>query len=100
MKIIVAGTGFVGPDPRRSLLGVRSRSDRVRFIDKRKIADYESGDADRIQHWVNEPGLVNLINENKGRYLSSPTRSTTLLRAPTRSFSACRPRRSRDVPRT
>jgi UDPglucose 6-dehydrogenase len=73
MKIIVAGTGFVGLT-HAAVCSEYGHEVYAYDIDQRKIADYESGDRERIEHYVNEPGLVTIINENKGRYLFFTTR--------------------------
>ncbi len=76
MKIIVAGTGYVG------LVHAAVCSEYGHEVyaydnDARKIAAFSSGHADQIEHYVNEPGLANIIKETLGKYLffSSDLRS-------------------------
>ena len=68
MKIIVVGTGFVG----LTHAAVCSEYGHQVFaydIDAEKIAAYQSAERERIEHYVNEPGLADVIAENIGRYL-------------------------------
>ncbi len=76
MKIIVAGTGYVG------LVHAAVCSEYGHEVyaydnDVRKIEAFSSGHADQIEHYVNEPGLANIIKETLGKYLffSSDLRS-------------------------
>ncbi|MEM7331501.1 MAG: nucleotide sugar dehydrogenase [Chloroflexota bacterium] len=68
MKIIVVGTGFVGL-PHAAVLSEAGHEVYAYDIDPDKISAYESGEADRIERYVNEPGLVPAIQENHNRYL-------------------------------
>lgn len=68
MKIIVAGTGYVG------LVQAAVCSEyghQVYAYDNNveKIKSYASGDAAEIEKYVNEPGLSNLIKDMLGKYL-------------------------------
>ncbi len=68
MKIIVVGTGFVG------LTHAATSSEYghevyAYDIDKARIAAYQSAEPEAIAHYVNEPGLAEVIRENIGRYL-------------------------------
>ena len=68
MKIIVVGTGFVG----LTHAAVCSEYGHQVFaydIDSEKIAAYQSAERARIEQYVNEPGLADVIAENIGRYL-------------------------------
>ena len=68
MKIIVAGTGYVGLV--HAAVCSEYGHDVYAFdIDKTKIEAYASADPKRIEHYVNEPGLSNLIKENIDKYL-------------------------------
>ena len=76
MKIIVAGTGYVG------LVHAAVCSEYGHEVyaydnDVRKIEAFSSGHSDQIEHYVNEPGLANIIKETLGKYLffSSDLRS-------------------------
>jgi UDPglucose 6-dehydrogenase len=68
MKIIVIGTGYVG------LVHAAVCSEYGHEVyaydnDQKKIAAFASGQAEEIEKYVNEPGLVNIIRENLNRYL-------------------------------
>ncbi len=68
MKIIVAGTGFVGLT-HAATTSEYGHEVYAYDIDKARIAAYQSGDAERIGHYVNEPGLPKVIEDNLNRYL-------------------------------
>ena len=68
MKIIVAGTGFVGLT-HAAVLSESGHEVYAYDVDAKKIAAYNSGDAQQINRYVNEPGLAALINETVNRYL-------------------------------
>lgn len=68
MKIIVAGTGFVGLT-HAAVCSEYGHEVYAYDVDAKRIAAYESGDAAKIEHYVNEPGLAEVIRETKGRYL-------------------------------
>ncbi len=68
MKIIVAGTGFVGLT-HAAVCSEYGHEVYAYDIDTRRIAAYRSGDPDQINGYVNEPGLPGIIKENLGRYL-------------------------------
>lgn len=68
MKIIVAGTGFVGLT-HAAVLSESGHEVYAYDVDAKKIAAYNSGDPHQINHYVNEPGLAELINETVNRYL-------------------------------
>ncbi|NLF63083.1 MAG: UDP-glucose/GDP-mannose dehydrogenase family protein [Chloroflexi bacterium] len=68
MKIIVVGTGFVGL-PHAAVLAEAGHEVYAYDIDQNKIDAYRSGDRERIEEIVNEPGLVEAIEETKDRYL-------------------------------
>ncbi|MCA9935557.1 MAG: UDP-glucose/GDP-mannose dehydrogenase family protein, partial [Anaerolineales bacterium] len=68
MKIIVVGTGFVGL-PHAAVLAEYGHEVHAYDIDKTRIAAYQSGEAEQIERYVNEPGLVSAIQETKDRYL-------------------------------
>jgi UDPglucose 6-dehydrogenase len=68
MKIIVAGTGYVGLV--HAAVCSEYGHDVYAFdIDKERIEAYASGEAERIEQYVNEPGLSNLIKETVDKYL-------------------------------
>ncbi len=68
MKIIVVGTGFVGLT--HAATSAESGHEVYAYdIDQKRIDAYQSGDHERIEHYVNEPGLSALIKETQGRYL-------------------------------
>jgi len=68
MKIIVAGTGFVGLT-HAAVCSEYGHEVYAYDIDTEKINAYRSAERARIEHYVNEPGLADLIAENIGRYL-------------------------------
>ncbi len=68
MKIIVAGTGFVGLT-HAAVLSEYGHEVYAYDIDEKKLNAYRSGDPEQIGRYVNEPGLPALIQENMGRYL-------------------------------
>ncbi len=68
MKIVVAGTGFVGLT-HAAVLAENGHEVYAYDIDLAKLDAYASGDRARIEHYVNEPGLVEVIGETLGRYL-------------------------------
>src|SRR5829696_4393957 len=68
MKIIVVGTGFVGLT-HAATTSEYGHEVYAYDIDKARIEAYKSGDAERIEHYVNEPGLASVIEDNIDRYL-------------------------------
>ncbi len=68
MKIIVAGTGYVGL-VQAAVCSEYGHQVYAYDIDEKKIAAYSSGEAEQIEHYVNEPGLSHLIKEMLGKYL-------------------------------
>ncbi len=68
MKIVVCGTGYVG------LVHAAVCSEYGHEVyafdnDAQKLTAFASGDANRIETHVNEPGLANIIRETLDRYL-------------------------------
>lgn len=68
MKIIVAGTGFVGLT-HAAVCSEYGHEVYAYDIDKQRIAAYQTAEKKQIEHYVNEPGLAAIIQENLGRYL-------------------------------
>jgi UDPglucose 6-dehydrogenase len=68
MKIIVAGTGFVGLT-HAAVLAENGHEVHAYDIDRTKLDAYRSGDRERIEAYVNEQGLVPIIAETIGRHL-------------------------------
>lgn len=68
MKIIVVGTGFVGL-PHAAVMAEYGHEVYAYDIDQARIAAYQSGEAEQIERYVNEPGLVSAIGETLNRYL-------------------------------
>jgi UDPglucose 6-dehydrogenase len=68
MKIIVAGTGYVGL-VHAAVCSEYGHEVHAYDIDAAKIDDFASGQPDRIEQHVNEPGLANIIRETLGRSL-------------------------------
>lgn len=68
MKIIVVGTGFVGL-PHAAVCSEYGHEVYAYDKDTRRLDAYRSVDPKQIEHYVNEPGLTNIIAENINRYL-------------------------------
>ena len=68
MKIIVAGTGYVGLD-HAAVCSEYGHEVYAYDIDQEKIDAFSSGRSDRIEKHVNEPGLANIIRETLGKSL-------------------------------
>jgi UDPglucose 6-dehydrogenase len=68
MKIIVAGTGFVGLT-HAAVCSEYGHEVYAYDIDRKRIDAYRSGEREAIEHYINEPGLADVIAENLGRYL-------------------------------
>ncbi len=68
MQIVVAGTGFVGLT-HAAVLAENGHKVYAYDIDLEKLADFASGDRERIERYVNEPGLASIVGETVGRYL-------------------------------
>ncbi len=68
MKIIVAGTGFVGLT-HAAVCSEYGHEVYAYDVDAERIAAYASGDPVQIERHVNEPGLAPIIVENLNRYL-------------------------------
>ncbi|MBI3244067.1 MAG: UDP-glucose/GDP-mannose dehydrogenase family protein [Chloroflexi bacterium] len=68
MKIIVAGTGFVGLT-HAAVCSEYGHEVYAYDIDEARLAAYRTAQRDPIERYVNEPGLVSIIAENMDRYL-------------------------------
>jgi UDPglucose 6-dehydrogenase len=68
MKIIVAGTGFVGLT-HAAVCSEYGHEVYAYDIDERRLAAYRSAEREQIESYVNEPGLTAVISENIDRYL-------------------------------
>ena len=68
MKIIVVGTGFVGLT-HAAICAEYGHEVYGYDIDERRINAYNTGEREIIESYVNEPGLVDTINDNLNRYL-------------------------------
>jgi UDPglucose 6-dehydrogenase len=68
MKIIVAGTGYVGL-VHATVCSEYGHDVYAYDIDKDRIDAYASGEAKRIEQYINEPGLSNLIKETVDKTL-------------------------------
>ncbi len=68
MKIIVAGTGFVGLT-HAAVCSEYGHEVYAYDIDSTKIAAYRTADKETIESYVNEPGLADIVADNIGRYL-------------------------------
>ena len=68
MKIVVIGTGYVGL-PHAAVLSEYGHEVYAYDIDETRIKAYQTGEAEAIERYVNEPGLADVVAENLGRYL-------------------------------
>lgn len=68
MKIIVAGTGFVGLT-HAAVCSEYGHEVYAYDIDEKRIAAYQTAKREEIERYVNEPGLASTIAENINRYL-------------------------------
>ncbi|HEY1016954.1 MAG TPA: nucleotide sugar dehydrogenase [Herpetosiphonaceae bacterium] len=68
MKIIVAGTGFVGLT-HAAVCSEYGHEVHAYDIDERRLAAYRSAERAQIEHYVSEPGLAPIIAETINRYL-------------------------------
>jgi len=68
MKIVVVGTGFVGLT-HAAVCSEYGHEVYAYDISEERIEAYRSGDRERIEAYVNESGLVGIIEENLDRYL-------------------------------
>ena len=76
MKIIVAGTGYVGL-VHAAVCSEYGHDVCAYDIDTEKMNAFSSGGSDQIEEYVNEPGLTNIIREtlNKSLFFSSDLES-------------------------
>ncbi|MCD4754587.1 MAG: nucleotide sugar dehydrogenase [Deltaproteobacteria bacterium] len=68
MKIIVAGTGYVGL-VHAAVCSEYGHEVYAYDIDADKIKAFSTGQTEEIERYVNEPGLTNIIKETLGKYL-------------------------------
>ncbi len=68
MKIIVAGTGFVGLT-HAAVCSEYGHEVYAYDIDRARLDAYQSAERTQIERYVNEPGLTGIIAENVNRYL-------------------------------
>jgi UDPglucose 6-dehydrogenase len=68
MKIIVAGTGFVGLT-HAAVCSEYGHEVYAYDVDLKRIQAYQTGKGEQIEQYVNEPGLAAIIAENLNRYL-------------------------------
>jgi len=68
MKIVVAGTGFVGL-PHAAVCSEYGHEVYAYDIDTKRIAAYKTAKREEIEKYVNEPGLASIIQENINRSL-------------------------------
>lgn len=68
MKIIVCGSGFVGL-VHAAVCSEYGHDVYAYDIDMERITAFSTGDAERIEGYVNEPGLSAIIRENLRKYL-------------------------------
>ncbi len=68
MKIIVAGTGYVGL-VHAAICSEYGHEVYAYDNDVKKVEAFSSGQAEAIEHYVNEPGLVNVVRETINKHL-------------------------------
>ena len=68
MKLIVAGTGYVGL-VQAAVCSEYGHEVYAYDVDKDKIDAFSTGQADEIEKFVMEPGLSNIIRETYGKSL-------------------------------
>jgi len=68
MKIVVAGTGYVG-FVHAAVCSEYGHEVYAYDNDTNKIKAFSSGNADTIEQYVNEPGLTNIVRETLGKSL-------------------------------
>jgi UDPglucose 6-dehydrogenase len=68
MKVIVVGTGFVGLC-HAAVCSEYGHEVYAYDIDTVRISAYQTGKAEEIERFINEPGLASVIAENLNRYL-------------------------------
>ena len=68
MKIVTIGTGYVGL-VHAAVCSEYGHDVYAHDIDREKIKAFSSGRSERIEKYVNEPGLVNIIRETLGKSL-------------------------------
>jgi UDPglucose 6-dehydrogenase len=78
MKIVVIGTGYVGL-PHAAVLSEYGHEVYAYDIDATRINAYQTGEADEIERYVNEPELADIVAENIGRYLFFTTDITDVV---------------------
>ena len=82
MKIVVAGTGYVG-FVHAAVCSEYGHEVYAYDNDIKKIEAFSSGNADAIEQYVNEPGLTNIVRETLGKSLfftADPCRFTFAFR--------------------
>lgn len=78
MKIIVLGTGYVGL-VHAAVCSEYGHEVYAYDSDLDKIKAFSTGQAEKIEKYVNEPGLANIIRETLGRYLFFSTELESII---------------------
>ncbi|MDX2446764.1 MAG: nucleotide sugar dehydrogenase [Desulfobacterales bacterium] len=78
MKIVVAGTGYVGL-VHAAVCSEFGHEVIAYDIDEKKIEAFASGDTDRIVQYVNEPGLADSIRKVYGKHLFFSTTMSDII---------------------
>lgn len=78
MKIIVVGTGFVGL-PHAAICSEYGHEVYAYDINEARINAFKSADRVQIERYINEPGLVEVIQENINRHLFFTTDITSVI---------------------
>ena len=78
MKIIVVGTGFVGLT-HAAVCSEYGHQVYAYDISQKRVDAYQSGEREQIERYVNEPGLADVIEENKDQYLYFTTEIDSII---------------------
>ncbi|HSO26707.1 MAG TPA: 3-hydroxyacyl-CoA dehydrogenase NAD-binding domain-containing protein, partial [Anaerolineales bacterium] len=68
MDVLVVGTGYVGL-PHGAILAERGHRVWAYDIDEVRINDYKTGDRDKVERHVNEPGLASIVETHVNKNL-------------------------------
>lgn len=78
MKIIVAGTGYVGL-VHAAICSEYGHEVYAYDVDVKKIEAFSTGQPDAIERYVNEPGLVNVVRETMNKHLFFSTDLSSII---------------------
>ena len=78
MKVIIVGTGYVGL-PHGAVLSEYGHEVHAYDIDETRINAYKTGEREKIEYYVNEPGLAPIVAETVNRQLHFTTDITDVV---------------------